>query len=121
MFSGRLGLHWIVDAIDCSAKGLDDVAHLEAVLTSIPDGLGLVRVERARTFQHEEAGEITLAGIVLISQSHFSVHVRPHVRLVHADLFSCSPFDVRRALQLLQAAYGFTRYEEQTLERGRLA
>jgi S-adenosylmethionine decarboxylase len=120
MFSGKLGLHWIVDAIDCRAEGLDQLAHLEAVLTSIPDQLGLVRVDRARTFEHEEEGAITLAGIVLISESHFSIHVRPHLCLVHADLFSCRPFDFGRALELLKTAYGFTRYEEHTLERGRL-
>src|SRR5687768_14748777 len=117
MFSGKLGVHWIVDAIDCSAPELSQVAHLEAALASIPDQLGLVRVETVRTFQHEEDGETTLAGIVLISESHFSLHVRPRLRMVHADLFSCRPFDVARALDLLKTAYGFTRYEEHVLPR----
>jgi S-adenosylmethionine decarboxylase len=120
MFSGKLGVHWIVDAIDCHAPSIADLAHLEEVLTSVPDELGLVRVEKARTFQHEEEGETTLAGIVLISESHFSIHVRPHLRLVHADLFSCRTFDANKALVLLRAAYGFTRYEEHLLPRGRM-
>lgn len=115
MFSGELGVHWIVDAFDCGTPLLADVAHLEAVLTSIPDQLGLVRVGSVRTFQHEE----TLAGIALISESHFSIHVRPAHRMVHADLFSCRPFDAARGLELLKTAYGFVRYEEHTLERGR--
>ena len=121
MFSGKLGVHWIVDAIDCSAEGLADLAHLEMVLTTIPDRLGLVRVEDVHTFQHDEEGETTLAGIVLISASHFSIHVRPQLKLLHADLFSCRLFDVRLALDLLKTAYRFTRYEEQMLERGQLA
>ena len=118
MFSGRLGLHWIVDAFDCAAPDLSDVSHLEAQLTEIPDRLGLVRVDDARTFEHEEDGERILAGIVLISESHFSIHVRPHLRTVHADLFSCRAFDVARALDLLRNAYRFARYDEHTIERG---
>jgi S-adenosylmethionine decarboxylase len=118
-FSGKLGLHWIVDAVDCLTPDLRDRVHLETVLASIPDELGLTRVAGVRSFEHEENGEVTLAGIVLISESHFSLHVRPHVHTLHADLFSCRPFDSGRALDLLKTAYRFTRYQEQVLERGR--
>jgi S-adenosylmethionine/arginine decarboxylase-like enzyme len=118
-FSGKLGHHWIVDAVDCLTPDLHDRLHLEAVLASIPDELGLRRVAEVRSFEHEENGEVTLAGIVLISESHFSLHVRPHVQTLHADLFSCRPFDDRRALDLLKTAYRFTRYREQMIERGR--
>ena len=116
MFSGKLGVHWIVDAYDCRAPQLADIAHLEAVLTTIPDQLGLERIGTVRTFQREE----TVAGIALISESHFSIHVRPDHRMIHADLFSCRPFDMARALELLKTAYDFVRYEEQVLERGRM-
>jgi S-adenosylmethionine decarboxylase len=118
MISGKLGMHWIVDAIDCRTPRLAQLDHLEASLAAIPDGLGLVRVESVRTFQHDDEGETTLAGIVLISESHFSLHVRPRLRLVHADLFSCRPFDIDRARQLLQEAYDFVRHEEHLLPRG---
>jgi S-adenosylmethionine decarboxylase len=85
------------------------------VLTTIPDQLGLERVGGVRTFHRDDA----LTGIALISESHFSIHVRPEQRIVHADLFSCRPFDMVRALDLLKTAYDFLRYEEQALERGR--
>lgn len=120
-FGNKLGLHWIVDATDCAQEALGDSGHLENVLASIPDELGLTRVGDVQLFQHEEEdGETTLAGIVLIAESHFSIHARPSLRTIHADLFSCKPFDVPAALRLLKAAFGFTQYEESVLERGDL-
>lgn len=120
-FGNKLGLHWIVDATDCAFDALGDEAHLENVLVSIPDQLGLTRVGQVQLFQHEEEdGDITLAGMVLIAESHFSIHARPGLRTLHADLFSCKPFDIPAARRLLKAAFGFTQYEESVLERGKI-
>ena len=120
-FSNKLGLHWIIDATDCEHRDLHTEGHLADVLRSLPDALTLTRVGDVQVFEHDEPdGSTTLAGIVLIAESHFSVHVRPQLKTIHADLFSCKPFDVTVALRLLRAAYQFTQYEESVLERGRL-
>lgn len=109
-----LGVHWFIDAHDCASESMSAV-HLFDVLSCVPDALGLARVGDAQVFERSDA----IAGIVLLSESHFSVHVRPDARALHADLFSCRPFDHARALEILREIYGFDHHVERIMERGK--
>ncbi len=112
----ELGWHWIVDAFDCDATKLADRGVLERQLSEVPDALGLKRVGEPQI--HVEGGdEPLLVGLVLLAESHFSIHARPRQRVLHADLFSCVRFDVERCLMSLQAAYGFSQQRAHFFER----
>jgi S-adenosylmethionine/arginine decarboxylase-like enzyme len=115
-----LGWHWILDARDCEAAALSDVAHLERALLEVPDALGLTRVGTPQLFvsQSNQPGERTLAGLTLLSESHFSLHLRPGTGVLHADLFSCARFAPEAAREVLQRHFSFTRFSEQLLARG---
>ncbi|MGE0325405.1 MAG: S-adenosylmethionine decarboxylase family protein [Polyangiaceae bacterium] len=112
----ELGWHWIVDAFDCDAAALADRRVLVRLLNELPQALGLRSVGEPQV--HVEAGsEPLLVGLVLLAESHFSVHARPANRVLHADLFSCARFDVERCLLELQQAYGFREHRAQFFER----
>jgi S-adenosylmethionine/arginine decarboxylase-like enzyme len=114
-----LGWHWILDALDCEERVLADREALLRALLQVPEALGLTRVGEPQLFEHrEEGGEVTLAGVTLLSESHFSLHARPRQRALHADLFSCAPFEPARAREALRRHYPFTRHGEQVLTRG---
>lgn len=121
--AGTLGWHWILDAQDCDAAALPDRATLLRALAEVPDALGLTRVGQPQVFAHHEdaggpAGADTLAGITLLAESHFSLHLRPALRTLHADLFSCAPFAPDRAREVLHRLYRPGRSSEQVLTRG---
>ena len=115
-----LGLHWFVDATDCRSHRMADPDHVRHVLIDLPARLGLTRVGDPQMFEHSagDDAERTVAGLVLIAESHLSLHVRPGLSTLHADLFSCKAFDTRAALAYLEDAFGFTHYREHTFERG---
>ena len=114
-----LGLHWLLDASGCTTPRLGDPAFLRRIVEDLPDELGLTRVGEVQLFEHHDAaGEPSLAALTLLAESHFSLHVLPARGMVHADLFSCAPFDVEAAHRFLQAALGFERAEARLLERG---
>jgi S-adenosylmethionine decarboxylase len=115
-----LGWHWILDALDCDAATLSDRDVLSRALVEVPDALGLRRVAPPQLFEHRDGpdGAVTLAGITLLAESHFSLHVRPGLRTLHADLFSCAPFRPEAAREALRRLYPFTRCSEQVLTRG---
>lgn len=112
----ELGWHWIVDAFDCDAAALADRRVLARLLVELPEALGLRSVGEPQV--HVEAGpEPLLVGLVLLAESHFSIHARPANRVLHADLFSCVRFDVERCLLKLQQAYGFREHRAHFFER----
>src|SRR5690606_36686642 len=118
--SMRLGWHWILDAQGCDQQRLGSRDELQRLLCALPDELGLTRVAEPQIHVHEGA-ELTLVGMVLLAESHFSLHARPERSVLHADLFSCVAFDEQRALDLTRRAYGFTAHHAQAFERSALA
>lgn len=116
-----LGLHWVFDGRGCSGPRWNDQAALVEILNEIPAALGLTVVGTPQVFEHRDpSGTVdTFAGIVLIAESHFSVHVRPQDQVVHCDLFSCAAFDVSAARTLVVEAFGCERFEDAVLTRGR--
>lgn len=115
-----LGLHWILDAVGCEAPGIAGLAHLRSALEQVPARLGLTVVGEPKVFWDagSEPETATSAGIILIAESHLSIHVRPHLKTLHVDLFSCAPFDTRHALRLLREFYQFQTYDQRVIERG---
>ena len=114
-----LGWHWMIDARDCEASNLSDTKRVSDLLRQVPEALGLTRVGDPQIFEHRDpSGDVTIAGVVLIAESHFSIHVRPNQRALHADLFSCAKFSEGPALELLRAAFQFADHTERMITRG---
>jgi len=113
----RLGCHWIFDGHGASAEGLGDEALVRRALEELPERLRLTKVAPAQTFHHGPPGETTVAGIVLIAESHFSLHAFPAHGVLHGDLFSCKPFDVDAARAYLTQLFGIRGFREELHER----
>ncbi len=114
-----LGHHWMLDATGCGRASNPSML-LERALLELPARLGLTAVGAPQLFEHRGGGaqEHTIAGLVLIAQSHLSLHVLPDLGVLHADLFSCCPFDDARALTYLRSAFGFETFRETMVVRG---
>ena len=65
---------------------------------------------------HQDGPLIT--GIVLLAESHASVHICALSAAVHADVFSCAPFEVAQAREMLLGRFGGHLAEESVLRRG---
>ncbi len=113
----RLGCHWIFDGHGAGADRLGDEALLRRALEELPDRLGLRKVAPAQSFHHDAGGERTVAGIVLLAESHLSLHAFPAHGVLHGDLFSCKPFDVDGARDYLTQLFGLRGVREELLER----
>lgn len=113
-----LGWHWILDGRGCDVARAGDAAVLARLIAQLPGELGLAVVGEPQLFEHGErpAGR-TLGGLVLLSESHLSVHLRPDAGLLHADVFSCAEFDPALALARLREAYRFSEWDEHLLHR----
>ena len=113
----QLGWHWIFDA-EAKSEQLADEQLLRSMLHSLPTELGLRTVSSPQSFRHDDNGEKSVAGIILIAESHFSLHAFPDRARLHGDLFSCKPFDIDKARALLTAAFSITEWNETVLDRG---
>jgi S-adenosylmethionine/arginine decarboxylase-like enzyme len=112
-----LGLHWIADVFDCEPERLT-AQSLEEALVGLPASLGLTRVGEPQVVEHRTVAGTSLAGIVLIRESHVSMHCFFDQHAVHVDVFSCKALDRDVARRFVQTHFVAARVEDHLLVRG---
>ena len=60
-----------------------------------------------------------VSGVVLIAESHISIHSFPEKQFITLDIFSCRDFAIEEAIEYFVSAFEAERYEQQVLQRGR--
>ncbi len=93
------GLHLMLDLNDCNQTILDDLDACFRLLSELPTIVGMIAITQPYVFRYnasipEDAG---ITGVVIIAESHISLHTYPKKKFVFVDLFSCKPFDVEKA------------------------
>jgi len=114
------GKHLILDLFDCNEKMLRDKNALRGLLDSLPPLMGMRKISPVFVFKHEGKGEYDeggLSAIVLIAESHVSVHTFPQKRSAQVDVFSCKAFDSKKAQALITAFFKAKRTKARVLMR----
>ncbi len=110
-----LGLHWMAQGKGCDQSLLADKKRLVLVLEHLVRHLELTSVREPLVHQRKDD---TLMGIVLLAESHASIHLQPAHGLLYVDVFSCSLFRHQGAAKILQEAYLPATLTEQIIKRG---
>lgn len=100
------GLEWAVEAFGCDPTKLADLATLEVLFSSAVSELGLHPVHPAIWHQFPSPGGIT--GMLMLAESHLTVHTFPEHGAACINLFCCTPRPVwawnERLSQILGAS-----------------
>ena len=98
-----LGRHLIAEYVDCAPGKLDDLAFLERCLLEAVRRSGATMVKS--TF-HRYAPQ-GVSGVVVIAESHMSVHTWPEYNYAAVDFFTCGQsVDPYRANEYLKEMLG---------------
>jgi S-adenosylmethionine decarboxylase proenzyme len=97
-----VGTHVLAELFGVPKARLSKVAVVREIMHRIMREAGFTSV--GETFHQFEPDGVT--GIILLSESHFSVHTWPEKEMLAADIFSCSGREhALRALTLLQSYF----------------
>lgn len=91
------------------------------MLDAYPEKLAMTKIMPPYVFKYSGAvpDDWGVSGIVLIAESHISIHTFPDKGFVTLDIFSCKDFDVEQAVDYFCQVFEPTHYEKQLLMRGR--
>ncbi len=80
-----LGLHYLLELKDCEPQILDDLEAVKQVL------LEAARISKATVLEHSfrKFSPQGISGIVIIAESHFSIHTWPEYAFAAIDIFTC--------------------------------
>lgn len=93
------GPHLMLDLNDCDSEVLDNLDACFKLLNELPPKIGMTKITQPYVFRYEGRfpGDEGITGVVIIAESHISLHTYPKKKFVFVDLFSCKSFDVETA------------------------
>lgn len=110
-----LGWHWLGEARGCDRTRLEDPDVATALLCTLSDALQLARAAPPSVVRPEPGG---LVAVVLLAESHASLHVPPEGDVAFVDVFSCrGAIDGARCADAVRAALGAAEVHHRTVRR----
>lgn len=115
------GPHLMIDAYGCDKAKLEDLGLVASILDELPPAIDMTKIMPPYVFRY--SGEVPedwgVSGVVLIAESHISIHTFPEKGYLSFDMFSCREFDVDYATDYIVREFGAQRFERQLVSRGR--
>lgn len=112
-----LGEHVLVDYHGCDPEVLDDVGSLQKVMVETAEAIGAHIV----TVEFHEFNPIGVSGVVVIAESHLTIHTWPEHGYAAVDLFTCGQdMQIEVGIELLHEALGATSRDTREFDRGQL-
>ncbi len=109
-----LGRHVLLELHGCDATLLQHPPQSERILLDAAAAMGAT-VMGSHFHAFPEHG---VSGVVIIAESHLTVHTWPEHRYAAVDVFSCGLLDLEAGLGVLALEFGAERVERRTVLRG---
>ena len=115
-FMAIAGTEWLIDATNCDAGALGDLATMRAVFERVIAELNLHIVGEVHWHQFPSPGGIT--GLALLSESHLACHTYPEFGVVTFNLYCCRARPVWPWAERLREMLGASETIVRIVERG---
>lgn len=114
------GPHLMLDLYGCPKEKLADIDFVFNVLDTFPDKIKMTKIMPPYVFKYhgKVAEDWGVSGVVLIAESHISIHTFPDKEYAFIDIFSCKEFDTDYARAELLDLFSATHHEVAILNRG---
>ena len=112
-----LGNHLIIELYDCDCEFINDTQRVEDALIK---GVELSGATIVQSVIHK-FNPHGVSGVIVIEESHFSVHTWPEYGYCALDIFTCGDeIDYHSALQYLKKEFGARHLSVTEMKRGML-
>ena len=106
------GLHLIFQATGCNRQKINDEKHISQTLLSLLTEIKMTRVGGPYTVRiGDQPDKSGITSVVLMSESHASIHTWPEFGYFEMDIYSCKTFDVDKALEVIKKAFDVKQFE----------
>ena len=119
-----LGMHLMLDAYGVPAKYLDDMKRVYKFLNRLPELIGMNKLSSPMVVDADESATGRdpggISGVVLIKESHISIHTFAKRGFFTFDMYSCSDFteELSRVLTYTKEMFPYKKKEMNVIKRG---
>lgn len=113
-------MHLVIDGHGGNIEKMQDMGLVYELLDHYPAKIGMTKIAPPYVFRYigTKPEDWGITGVVLIAESHISIHTFPDRDYICIDIFSCKDFDAENALHQINEWFELTEVESQVLERG---
>jgi S-adenosylmethionine decarboxylase len=111
-----LGVEWVIDAEACSPAALRDLSKIQGVIDQIVRAMALHPVETPLV--HRFPGEGGITALVLLAESHLTIHTFPELRAATLNVYCCRPRSPLDWSAVLASFFGASQVHVRSLTRG---
>lgn len=114
------GQHLILDGYGGTKKKLESLTLIYSFLDTYPARMGMTKIMPPYVFRYTgvKPEDWGLSGVVLIAESHISIHTFPEKNFLSVDLFSCKEFNTARAIHDIKRLFSLKKIESNVFDRG---
>lgn len=122
--NSAFGMHLMLDAYEADQAKLDDMRVIYRFLDKTPEMIGMSKLSTPQVVEAYESDSGKdpggFSGVVLINESHISIHTFPKRRYFTLDVYSCHGFQkqLRKLMKHIKKTFGHTKEELQIVTRG---
>lgn len=111
----EFGDHYIIEFVCCDRAKISTKKSVEDIMVYAAKESGATIIDR-RFRQFSPEG---VSGVILISESHFSIHTWPEEHYAAVDIFTCGKkMQPKVAISILQKGFGAKKVTKQIIQRG---
>lgn len=114
------GYQLVLDANSGSQK-LNDYTSIKNLLNSIPHVISMTPISKPFITVYDggsKKDEYGISGVILIAESHISIHTYPGKGYFNMDVFSCRKFDYDKAIGFVMKELSVSKISVNKFERG---
>ena len=115
------GPHLMLDLYQCDEHALSSLDTCFQFLDHLPTQIGMTKITTPYVFPYdglvpEDKG---ITGMVIIAESHISIHTFPLKSYVFIDVFSCKPFNTQQVVDYCIDVFKSKKPDIHLVHRGR--
>ena len=109
-----LGKHYIIELNECNPDRIEKVSTVKEIF------LQAARLSKATILDYffHQFQPVGVSGVILIAESHFTIHTWPEKKYAGIDIFTCGDMNVEIAIETMQQGFQPTNTNVQKLLRG---
>ncbi len=116
----NFGQHLMIDGYSSDSNKLKDIEFIYNFLDTFPDRISMTKIMPPYVFKYigKKPEDWGLSGVVLIAESHISIHTFPSKQFLSIDIFSCKKFDSKDSICFVEDIFDLKKIEVNLLDRG---